>query len=87
MAASVRAMLAEAKWRGLWGTVRAVKMNKFGTQQFFVAEDEQGNKFFENKGDSFGRDRWVEYSDSKNFDSSNISPRCVVCVPAHSPDL
>jgi hypothetical protein len=71
MAASVRAMLAEAKWRGLWGTVRAVKMNKF----------------FENKGDSFGRDRWVEYSDSKNFDSSNISPRCVVCVPAHSPDL
>jgi NADH:ubiquinone oxidoreductase subunit len=83
--AGVRALMAEAHWRGVWGTVRAIKMNKFGTKQFLVAEDEQGNKFFENKHESFGRDRWVEYSDAKNFDSSNISPRyvfcCNVCVP------
>jgi hypothetical protein len=134
---AIRALIAEARWRGTWGTIRALKLNKFGTQKYFgrspaavrvrphakryvfdwetrafvrpwpvplqphassnlvrceiycvglqtmndcdhsspVAEDDLGNKFFENKTETYGRDRWVEYSDEKNFDSSNISPR------------
>jgi len=35
MASKIRALVTEAKWRGIWGTVRAVKMNKFGTMENF----------------------------------------------------
>lgn len=73
--ATFRALMNEARARGTWGTIRAVKMNKFGSLRFLVGEDEQGNRFFENPGETYGRDRWVEYSDVKNFDASNISPR------------
>lgn len=71
---AARALLSEAKARGTWGTIRAIKMNKFGTLQYLVGEDAQGNRFFDNPGDTFGRDRWVEYKDVKNFDSCSISP-------------
>lgn len=27
--------MTEARWRGVWGTVRALKMNKFGTMHRF----------------------------------------------------
>lgn len=35
MASSIRALVAEARWRGVWGTVRALKMNKMGTMRYF----------------------------------------------------
>jgi NADH:ubiquinone oxidoreductase subunit len=73
--ATMRALMSEVRARGTWGTIRALKMNKFGSLHYLVGEDEQGNRFFENQHETFGRDRWVEYSDIKNFDSSNISPR------------
>jgi NADH:ubiquinone oxidoreductase subunit len=73
--ATARALFAEARARGTWGTIRAMKMNKFGSLRYLVGEDEQCNRFYENRHETFGRDRWVEYSDVKNFDSSNISPR------------
>lgn len=75
MSVAFRALMNEVRWRGTWGTIRAIKMNKMGTMQYFVAEDEQGNKYFENPHETYGRDRWVEYSDFKNFDSSNVSPQ------------
>lgn len=73
--ATMRALLSEARARGTWGTIRAIKMDKFGSLRYLVGEDEQGNRFFENPHETFGRDRWVEYSDVKNFDSANIAPR------------
>lgn len=71
---TLRSLISEARARGSWGTLRAIKMNKFGTLQFLIGEDPQGNRYFANTGDTFGRDRWVEYADVKNFDSSNVSP-------------
>ncbi|PXF43217.1 NADH dehydrogenase [ubiquinone] 1 alpha subcomplex subunit 12 [Gracilariopsis chorda] len=74
MAATFKALMAELRWRGLWGTVRAIKMNKMGTMQCFVGEDKFKNRFFENKNETYGRDRWVEYVDDRNPDSLKITP-------------
>lgn len=35
MASKLKALATEARWRGLWGTVRALKMNKMGTMHCF----------------------------------------------------
>lgn len=91
---TLRTLAAEARWRGLWGTVRAIKMHRLGAKPYFVAEDEAGNRFFSNPSLPAGRDRWVEYAEAKNFDAVKIAPEwyvgalsvgrvcllCVVCV-------
>lgn len=71
---AVRALAGEARWRGLWGTVVALKLNKFGSMKNFVHEDEFGNRYFENRHTTYGRDRWIEYSERKNPDSSRVPP-------------
>ncbi|GAB0494898.1 hypothetical protein MMPV_006195 [Pyropia vietnamensis] len=71
---TLRALAAEARWRGLWGTVRAIKMHRLGSKPYFVAEDEAGNRFFSNPALPAGRDRWVEYAEAKNFDAVKIAP-------------
>ena len=35
MASAIRSLVAEARWRGLWGTVRAIKLNKMGTMSCY----------------------------------------------------
>lgn len=35
MASKMRALANEAKWRGFWGTIRAIKLNKMGTMHCF----------------------------------------------------
>lgn len=83
---TLRTLAAEARWRGLWGTVRAIKMHRLGSKPYFVAEDEAGNRFFSNPSLPAGRDRWVEYAEAKNFDAVKIAPewyvglRRVTCV-------
>lgn len=39
-----------------------------------VGEDAFKNRFFENKSETYGRDRWVEYVDELNPDSVKITP-------------
>lgn len=84
---TLRTLVAEARWRGLWGTVRAIKMHRLGSKPYFVAEDEAGNRFFSNPSLPAGRDRWVEYAEAKNFDAVKIAPewyvglRRATCVP------
>ncbi|KAA8497419.1 NADH dehydrogenase ubiquinone 1 alpha subcomplex subunit 12 [Porphyridium purpureum] len=70
-------LLAEAKWRGLWGTVRAIKMGKFGSHKYMVGEDEFGNRYFENPHETWGRHRWVEYAGQRHitFDAVQVPPR------------
>ena len=70
----MRALVTEAKWRGIWGTVRALKMNKFGTMHCYVDSDSFGNRYFENKEETYGRHRWVEYAETRNYDSLKIPP-------------
>mmetsp|Transcript_2305 Transcript_2305/g.4045 ORF Transcript_2305/g.4045 Transcript_2305/m.4045 type:complete len:167 (+) Transcript_2305:90-590(+) len=69
-------LVDEAKWRGLWGTVRALKLNKFGSKPYLVGEDELGNRYFENKHLTHGRHRWVEYFEQRHisFDPVKIPP-------------
>lgn len=74
MASKLRGIVAEARWRGLWGTVRAMKMNKLGTMHCFIGSDLHGNRFFEDPTETYGRDRWVEYVDDRNPDSVKITP-------------
>lgn len=74
MASAVKSLVAEVRWRGLWGTVRAMKMNKLGTMQNFIGEDEFNNRYFEKKTESYGRHRWVEYVDERNPDSLKVTP-------------
>lgn len=39
-----------------------------------VGEDRFRNRYFEDKREWFGRDRWVEYVDDRNPDSLKITP-------------
>lgn len=39
-----------------------------------VAKDYFGNRFFENKSETYGRHRWVEYSEDRGYDSLRIPP-------------
>ncbi|GJQ09856.1 hypothetical protein GpartN1_g1647.t1 [Galdieria partita] len=59
-------ILKEIRWRGLWGTVQAAKMNRLGTMKYFVGEDEFHNRYFQKVNDVMLKDRWVEYA-SKDF--------------------
>lgn len=77
---ALRNLAAEARWRGLWGTVRAIKMHRLGSRKHFVAEDEAGNRFFNDPSLPAGRDRWVEYAEAKNFDAVKIAPEWYVSV-------
>jgi len=43
----------------VWKQIRQCKEMKMGT---LVGEDEHGNRYFENKDEQFGRDRWVVYN-------------------------
>ncbi|CDF39984.1 NADH:ubiquinone oxidoreductase [Chondrus crispus] len=74
MASAIRSLVAEARWRGLWGTVRAIKMNKMGTMSCYVGEDTFQNRYFEDRTETYGRDRWVEYVDERNPDSLKVEP-------------
>lgn len=40
-----------------------------------MGEDELKNRYFEDKTEWYGRDRWVEYIDDRNPDSSKITPQ------------
>lgn len=75
---TLRTLAAEARWRGLWGTVRAIKMHRLGSKPYLVGEDEAGNRFFNNPALPAGRDRWVEYAEAKNFDAVKIAPEWYV---------
>lgn len=75
---TLRTLAAEARWRGLWGTVRAIKMHRLGSKSYLVGEDEAGNRFFNNPALPAGRDRWVEYAEAKNFDAVKIAPEWYV---------
>lgn len=75
---ALRTLAAEARWRGLWGTVRAIKMHRLGAKPYFVGEDEAGNRFFNNPALPAGRDRWVEYAEAKNYDAVKIAPEWYV---------
>eukprot|EP00171_Calliarthron_tuberculosum_P011405 IDg11405t1 len=74
MSGAIKALVTEARWRGVWGTVRALKMNKFGTMHCFVEADEFNNRYFENTSETYGRHRWVEYAESRGYDSLKIPP-------------
>lgn len=74
MGSKIRALVTEARWRGLWGTMRAIRMNKMGTMHCFIGEDEFRNRYFENKSEWYGRDRWVEYADERDPDSLKVTP-------------
>lgn len=39
-----------------------------------VGEDSFKNRYFEDKSEYYGRDRWVEYVDERNPDSLKITP-------------
>lgn len=39
-----------------------------------VGQDKFKNRFFEDKMETYGRDRWVEYVDDRNPDSLKITP-------------
>ncbi|CAN8061342.1 unnamed protein product [Agarophyton chilense] len=73
MSTVIKSFVTEARWRGLWGTIRAIKLNKMGTMHCYVGEDKFNNRFFENRKETYGRDRWVEYVDDRNPDSSKIT--------------
>lgn len=69
-----RSLSKEARWRGFWGTIQALKFNHFGTMQHFIYQDEFANRYFYDPHNTYGRDRWVEYANPKNPDSSFIPP-------------
>uniref|UniRef100_A0A7S1TNU8 NADH dehydrogenase [ubiquinone] 1 alpha subcomplex subunit 12 n=1 Tax=Erythrolobus australicus TaxID=1077150 RepID=A0A7S1TNU8_9RHOD len=85
----VSCVVEEAKWRGFWGTVRALKMNKFGSKPNLVGEDALGNRYFENRAMSYGRHRWVEYAEQRHvsFDSVKIPPEWHAWVSYISDEL
>lgn len=74
MASKLQALTKEARWRGFWGTIRALKMHKMGKMDCFVGEDTLKNRFFEDKTLTYGRHRWVEYVDGSTPDSLKITP-------------
>eukprot|EP01111_Echinosteliopsis_oligospora_P017253 TRINITY_DN740_c0_g1_i1.p1 TRINITY_DN740_c0_g1~~TRINITY_DN740_c0_g1_i1.p1 ORF type:complete len:181 (+),score=43.70 TRINITY_DN740_c0_g1_i1:62-544(+) len=50
---------------------RDIQEFKFGT---LVGVDKFGNKYYEDKEESYLRDRWVEYADKKNYEASHVPP-------------
>lgn len=61
--------------RGFWGTVQAVRMGKVGMfDRCLVGADEFGNRYFEDRAQWYGRDRWVEYADYRNSDPAGLPP-------------
>eukprot|EP00179_Madagascaria_erythrocladioides_P021305 CAMPEP_0198334982 /NCGR_PEP_ID=MMETSP1450-20131203/19993_1 /TAXON_ID=753684 ORGANISM="Madagascaria erythrocladiodes, Strain CCMP3234" /NCGR_SAMPLE_ID=MMETSP1450 /ASSEMBLY_ACC=CAM_ASM_001115 /LENGTH=160 /DNA_ID=CAMNT_0044039605 /DNA_START=87 /DNA_END=569 /DNA_ORIENTATION=- len=73
----LRTMLSEARQRGFWGTVQAVKLGRFANAgNRLVGEDNLGNKYYENRKDTYCRDRWVEYKDPRLLrqDPVNVPP-------------
>mmetsp|Transcript_18038 Transcript_18038/g.31322 ORF Transcript_18038/g.31322 Transcript_18038/m.31322 type:complete len:171 (+) Transcript_18038:107-619(+) len=74
---TLKSYAEEVRWRGLWGTVRALKLNKFGSHKYLVGEDEFGNRYFENNSEWYGRHRWVEYFEERHvaFDSVKVPPQ------------
>lgn len=39
-----------------------------------MGEDELKNRYFEDRSETYGRDRWVEYVDERNPDSLKVTP-------------
>ncbi|KAK4537014.1 hypothetical protein CDCA_CDCA10G3039 [Cyanidium caldarium] len=69
----VAALRDEYPKRGFWGTVDAIKAGHLGLyDRCFVAEDELGNRYYENRHDAYMRDRWCEYRDTRNADPINV---------------
>lgn len=46
-------------WKDVWAQMRQCKDAKVGT---LVGTDALGNRYYENKNEQFGRDRWVVYN-------------------------
>lgn len=44
------------------------------SQAYVVGEDKFRNRYFEDKTEWYGRDRWVEYVDDRNPDSLKVEP-------------
>lgn len=54
-------MVQDARERGFWSTVDALKYGRLGSAEYLVGVDEVGNRYYENPNAIIGRERWVEY--------------------------
>uniref|UniRef100_A0A7S1TEA9 NADH dehydrogenase [ubiquinone] 1 alpha subcomplex subunit 12 n=1 Tax=Compsopogon caeruleus TaxID=31354 RepID=A0A7S1TEA9_9RHOD len=72
----IRGLMQEMRTRGFWEVVRAVKGHRLGSSKHLVGEDHLGNRYYENRGDSYGRDRWVDYKEARplRFDPLKVPP-------------
>jgi len=72
------AVLKEAKRTGNLarvltdGNLLHTKLREAGAT--LVGEDTQGNKYYENMNTQYGRQRWVEYADTSNYNASSVPP-------------
>uniref|UniRef100_A0A7S3A0X4 NADH dehydrogenase [ubiquinone] 1 alpha subcomplex subunit 12 n=1 Tax=Rhodosorus marinus TaxID=101924 RepID=A0A7S3A0X4_9RHOD len=57
----VTGMVQDARERGFWSTVDALKYGRLGSAEYLVGVDEVGNRYYENPNAIIGRERWVEY--------------------------
>ena len=63
----------------VWKQMRQCKEAKVGT---LVGTDELGNRYYENKNEQFGRDRWVVYNTSDiqmDYDPAAVSAQWQAC--------
>eukprot|EP00190_Bangiopsis_sp_CCMP1999_P007357 CAMPEP_0198726070 /NCGR_PEP_ID=MMETSP1475-20131203/3245_1 /TAXON_ID= ORGANISM="Unidentified sp., Strain CCMP1999" /NCGR_SAMPLE_ID=MMETSP1475 /ASSEMBLY_ACC=CAM_ASM_001111 /LENGTH=151 /DNA_ID=CAMNT_0044487953 /DNA_START=136 /DNA_END=591 /DNA_ORIENTATION=+ len=70
-------MMRDARQRGLWSTMAALRSGKLGMSEYLVGEDALGNKYYENPSVLNSNSRWVEYAEisrGESVDSLKIPP-------------